>query len=79
MYIMEINRIYLQKFVDNINVETNELNNQLLLYKKVLSGIKNTQVKIDRNMQIVKYINELSKKKKIYKIKNTSLCIFINK
>ena len=28
---------------------------------------------------VVKYINEISKKKKIYKIKNTSLCIFINK
>ena len=28
---------------------------------------------------VVKYINEISKQKKIYKIKNTSLCIFINK
>ena len=28
---------------------------------------------------IVKYINEISKSKKIYRIKNTSLCIFINK
>ena len=28
---------------------------------------------------VVKYINEISKKKKIYKIKNTSLCFFINK
>ena len=27
---------------------------------------------------VVKYINEISKQKKIYKIKNTSLCIFIN-
>ena len=27
---------------------------------------------------VVKYINEISKTKKIYKIKNTSLCIFIN-
>ena len=30
-------------------------------------------------IDVVKYINEISKKKKIYKIKNTSLCIFINK
>jgi predicted O-methyltransferase YrrM len=28
---------------------------------------------------VVKYINEISKQKKIYKIKNTSLCIFIKK
>ena len=28
---------------------------------------------------VVKYINEISKQKKIYKIKNTSLCFFINK
>ena len=28
---------------------------------------------------VVKYINEISKQKKIYKIKDTSLCIFINK
>ena len=28
---------------------------------------------------VVKYINEISKQKKIYKIKNTSLCCFINK
>jgi predicted O-methyltransferase YrrM len=28
---------------------------------------------------VVKYINEISKQKKIYKIKNTSLCIFMNK
>ena len=28
---------------------------------------------------VVKYINEISKEKKIYKIKNTSLCIFTNK
>ena len=28
---------------------------------------------------VVKYINEISKQKKIYKIKNTSLCVFINK
>jgi len=28
---------------------------------------------------VVKYIDEISKQKKIYKIKNTSLCIFINK
>ena len=28
---------------------------------------------------VVKYLNEISKKKTIYKIKNTSLCIFLNK
>ena len=28
---------------------------------------------------VVKYINEISKQKKIYKIRNTSLCIFMNK
>ena len=28
---------------------------------------------------IVKYLNEISKQKKIYKIKHTSLCCFINK
>jgi len=28
---------------------------------------------------VVKYINEISKQKKIYKIKNTSLCVFMNK
>ena len=28
---------------------------------------------------VVKYVNEISKQKKIYKIKNTSLCCFINK
>ena len=28
---------------------------------------------------VVKYINEISKQKKIYKIKDTSLCICINK
>ena len=28
---------------------------------------------------VVKYINEISKQKKIYKIKDTSLCVFINK
>jgi predicted O-methyltransferase YrrM len=28
---------------------------------------------------VVKYINEISKKKKIYKIKNTSLCFFMNR
>ena len=28
---------------------------------------------------VVKYINQISKQKKIYKIKDTSLCIFINK
>jgi predicted O-methyltransferase YrrM len=28
---------------------------------------------------VVNYINEISKQKKIYKIKNTSLCFFINK
>ena len=28
---------------------------------------------------VVKYLNEISKKKIIYKIKDTSLCIFINK
>ena len=28
---------------------------------------------------VVKYINKISKQKKIYKIKNTSLCFFINK
>ena len=28
---------------------------------------------------VVKYINEISKQKKIYKIKNTSLCFFMNK
>ena len=28
---------------------------------------------------VVKYLNEISKKKTIYKIKDTSLCIFINK
>ena len=28
---------------------------------------------------VVKYINEISNHKTIYKIKNTSLCIFMNK
>ena len=46
--------------------------NGIILWHDYVPGKKSAK-------DVVKYINEISKKKKIYKIKNTSLCFFINK
>ena len=46
--------------------------NGIILWQDYVPGKRSAK-------DVVKYINEISKQKKIYKIKDTSLCIFINK